>query len=310
MTRDLYEGTVFDLTTGIDAGPFGDPMRYGPLFRWNSPTMGVTYEQYTKGLGFQRPISLWRTSYAAVTQSRASLPDEVGAVTWLAQYAPHHSSFIPIYASPDHAPSVLKKGSLYYFERSSNWWIHCMVSNYISKWYRYTLPDVRKLQRSIETTLFSRQPTVEMEAVKKLASEGIVASKLMLEQYHESSAVMVRDKWWDFFFDMVSHLFNAYSFAVHVRFAPFLQYPQRLFSCLFTNFEFPLLLQVGKYHDMYRINYPFNANFLATYSYLSVPRWYYEQIGYWGAPGSPPPGEEHAMGKNCRLNQPPLKMLA
>ena len=33
-----------------------------------------------------------------VTQSRASLPDAVGAVTWIAPYAPHHSTFVPVYA--------------------------------------------------------------------------------------------------------------------------------------------------------------------------------------------------------------------
>lgn len=47
---------------------------------------------------------------------------------------------------------------------------------------------------------------------------------------------------------------------------------------------------------MYMIDYPNTSNFLDAYTYLSVPRWYYEQIGYWGAPNTPPPGEEHAQG--------------
>ena len=78
MTRDQYEGTPFDLTKGIASGPFGDPMRYGPLFKWDDAYNGVTFSQFEKGIGFARPISLWRTSYATVTQSRQKLPDEIG----------------------------------------------------------------------------------------------------------------------------------------------------------------------------------------------------------------------------------------
>lgn len=208
MTRDQYEGSQFDMTTGVDAGPFGDPMRYGPLFKWQDGANGITYSQFEKGIGFQRPISLWRTSYATVTQSRKNLPDEIGAVTWLAPYAPHHSSFVPIYANAEKTPSSLNKGTLYSFDQGSNWWIHCLTSNYLSKWYRYTLHDIRALQRNIETTLFSRQPAVEAEAKKLLESShhkatGVKAAAKFLGEYHESSAKMILDSWWDFFFNMV-----------------------------------------------------------------------------------------------------------
>ena len=37
-------------------------------------------------------------SHHPLFQSRASLPDAIGAVTWIAPYAPHHSTFVPIYA--------------------------------------------------------------------------------------------------------------------------------------------------------------------------------------------------------------------
>ena len=34
---------------------------------------------YNIGVGFERPISLWRTAYSTVTQSRSDLPDAIGA---------------------------------------------------------------------------------------------------------------------------------------------------------------------------------------------------------------------------------------
>jgi hypothetical protein len=51
------------------------------------------------------------TAYSTVTQSRSFLPDVVGAVTWIAPYAPHHSSFVPVYASAPVTPSSLNTGT-------------------------------------------------------------------------------------------------------------------------------------------------------------------------------------------------------
>jgi dipeptidase len=112
MNRDQYEGTPFDLTKGTDSGPFGDPMRYNPVNSLQDPVDGVSRESFLHhGLGFHRAISIWRTAYSTITQSRAGLPNEIGAVTWVAQYAPHHSTFVPIYAAVDQVPSTLRTGT-------------------------------------------------------------------------------------------------------------------------------------------------------------------------------------------------------
>jgi dipeptidase len=98
------------MTTGLDAGPYGDPMRFPPMTKWRDPVQGVTYDSYMHGtfltlmnssrmqcdpstvpfhtgLGFQRPISLWRTTYSSITQARSNLPDVIGAVTWIGKNA-------------------------------------------------------------------------------------------------------------------------------------------------------------------------------------------------------------------------------
>lgn len=111
MNRDQYEGTDFDMSASLDGGPFGDTMRYPPTPALKDPENGVTYEEFEHSLGSQRAISLFRTSYSTVTQSRAHLPDVIGAVTWIAQYAPHHSSFVPVYAAASKTPSSLNTGT-------------------------------------------------------------------------------------------------------------------------------------------------------------------------------------------------------
>ncbi|GAJ06329.1 unnamed protein product, partial [marine sediment metagenome] len=71
INRDHMEGTQFDLTKGPAAGPFGTPERYG----------GGAGEKEVKG-GWERAISLNRTSYSYVIQSRSWLPDPIGGLVW------------------------------------------------------------------------------------------------------------------------------------------------------------------------------------------------------------------------------------
>lgn len=47
-----------------------------------------------------------RTSYSSVTQSRSYLPDEVGALLWVAQYKPSVSTFVPFYVAMHEVRSV------------------------------------------------------------------------------------------------------------------------------------------------------------------------------------------------------------
>jgi dipeptidase len=61
---------------------------------------------------FERSISLFRTSYSTVTQSRP-LPDRVGARVWLCQYMPAMSAYIPAYVAADELPESLTVGSLF-----------------------------------------------------------------------------------------------------------------------------------------------------------------------------------------------------
>ena len=66
------------------------------------------------------------------------------------QYAPHFSTFVPVYASAPVAPSSLNRGTQYKLDKQSNWWIHCLLGNYVSRWYVHTIDDVRLFQAAQE----------------------------------------------------------------------------------------------------------------------------------------------------------------
>ena len=208
INRDQYEGSEFDMTKGTDSGPFGDPMRFAPIGKARDPDNGLTADEYNAGLGFQRAISLWRTTYSSITQSRASLPDEVGAVTWIAQYAPHHASFLPVYASAQ-APSSLNTGTQYKLDKKSNFWIHSLTGNYLSRWYVHTIAEVQAFQRRQEAFVFAKQAEAEHLAMQ-LLSHSRSAAVSAVQSFAELMGSTIRDAWWDFFFDMAGTFRDMY----------------------------------------------------------------------------------------------------
>ena len=70
--RDHYEGTDYDMTKGIDAGPFGNPNRWREI-NWTVDDLEYLWE---------RPISTQQTAYSMVAQLRDSLPNPMGDVLW------------------------------------------------------------------------------------------------------------------------------------------------------------------------------------------------------------------------------------
>jgi dipeptidase len=71
----------------------GSPTRYDGTTQWMD---GVTFERLREG-HFERAISLHRTIYSYVTQSRSWLPDAIGARLWFAPHQPHTSAYVPFY---------------------------------------------------------------------------------------------------------------------------------------------------------------------------------------------------------------------
>ena len=98
VQRDHYEGSAFDLTQGLAAGPYGDPNR------WDSaPVDNLTRADVLQG-SFERAISMFRTSYSIVAVARAAVPDQL-ALVWICQYAPSSSSYAPFYVAADAVPA-------------------------------------------------------------------------------------------------------------------------------------------------------------------------------------------------------------
>lgn len=159
--RDHYEGTQFDLTKGLAAGPYGSPNRYiGKYDRVDFPNK---LKNKLKG-AWERSISIYYTGYVYVTQIRDWLPDSIGGVTWIAYDDPSLSCFIPFYAGITDLPKNFQYGSPVEFDKNFAWWAFNLCANW-TYYFNYAAKEILSKQKQFEEAEFKQQKEIEDKAL-------------------------------------------------------------------------------------------------------------------------------------------------
>ncbi len=184
LMRGHYENTDFDMTKGIDAGPYNSPNRWRPLM-WTHDSVEYAWE---------RPISTQQTGYSFVSQSRSFLPDGVGGVLWYGVDDTWMTCYTPLYCSIDAIPESFTVGELGKFSWESAWWTFNFVSNFANLKYSYMEPDILAVQKEIEGNLLALQPAVEKTAAA-LAKNDPELMKRYLTDYSVSQAELTVKRW-------------------------------------------------------------------------------------------------------------------
>lgn len=141
---DHYEGTPWDMTQDVGAGPFGSPYRWRPL----------TWEVDGKEYMHERAIGTQQTGFTFVAEMRGWLPREVGAKTWYGVDDAASALFIPIYNNILESPECLRPGNgdLLTFSWTSLFWMTSWVSQ-----QRYTRwSEMSADVEAVRTALFDR----------------------------------------------------------------------------------------------------------------------------------------------------------
>ncbi|NQU06644.1 MAG: C69 family dipeptidase [Calditrichaeota bacterium] len=184
LMRDHYEGTAYDMTKGIDAGPYGNPNRWRPMW------FTVDSVEYA----WERPISTQQTGFSFVSQSRDWLPDGIGGVYWYGVDDTYTTCYTPLYCCIDSLPKSFTIGNLQNFSWDSAWWVFNFVANYACLKYSYMIEDIQAVQSIIERSYIAMQPSVEERALK-LNQENPELLTEYLTDYSVSNAENMVKSW-------------------------------------------------------------------------------------------------------------------
>lgn len=184
LNRDHYQGTEFDLASGLASGPFNTPMRHE-----QGPTA-------VEG-AWERPISMHRTSYSTVLQCRHWLPNSVGGVVYWGADAPETTVYVPFYAGVTHIPESFYTGYLLSYTRDSAWWAFDFVNNWANLRYNSMIQDVKQAQQQLEGSWFEGQQEFEARVVAMLQdSSNVEAAQTLINQKCNENAESVVQRWW------------------------------------------------------------------------------------------------------------------
>lgn len=163
VMRDHYEGTPMDMRTDIGAGGNACPYRWRPM---EFEVDGKTYVN-------ERAIATQQTGFWFVAQSRAALPDIVGALLWFGTDDAATSYLTPIYVNTREVPECFRvgNGDLFKYSETSSFWMNNRISNSCYKMYNQMEPVVRKAIDEFENAQMKKEiPHFDSLAVKMLGA--------------------------------------------------------------------------------------------------------------------------------------------
>lgn len=184
LMRDHYEGTDYDMTKGVDAGPYGTPNRWRPM-NWK-----VNDAEYV----WERPISTQQTGFSFVSQSRSWLPDPVGGVYWYGVDDTYTTCYFPLYCGVNGIPESFAVGKLSAFSWDSAWWVFNFVANFANVRYRDMIADIQAVQDDLEGTFIALQPAVDNTALQLHDTDRELMARYLTD-YCVTHGELVVERW-------------------------------------------------------------------------------------------------------------------
>lgn len=152
--RDHYEGTVFDMSADMSAGPWASPYRNQPINFKDSKGADMFRE---------RPIGCQQSGMTMVCQMRNFLPNEVGGVTYFNLDDATMVAYVPVYCCINRIPEPFRRenSNILEFSTESAFWMNNFVSNMVYPRWSAMIGDLREAQKELEDYYAEDQKEVE-----------------------------------------------------------------------------------------------------------------------------------------------------
>jgi dipeptidase len=159
IMRDHYEGTPMDMNTDFGAGPYGCPYRWRPL-TWKVD--GVEYFN-------ERAVSTQQTGFSFVAQCRSWLPSQIGGIFWFGVDDSYSTVYAPMYCGITSVPQSYAQGNgaMMKFNPDAAFWVFNQVSNFAYTRYKDMIPEIRAVQKELESKFIEEQvPVIDKKATE------------------------------------------------------------------------------------------------------------------------------------------------
>ena len=150
LMRDHFEGTDFDMTQDVGAGPFACPYRWRPM-SWEVDSVKYVHERAT---------STQQTGFSFVSQMRSWLPGPIGGIFWFGVDDTYSTVYNPMYCGMTRVPEAFAVGTadFHHFSWKSGFWVFNWVANFAYSRYIDMIKDIQVVQRDLEGSFLAAQP--------------------------------------------------------------------------------------------------------------------------------------------------------
>ncbi len=196
--RDYLQGTEYDMTRDIGAGPWGKPYRWRPL----------TWELDGKTYIHERTTATQQTGFSYIAQLRKDYPDPIGGITWFGVDDANLTVYVPMYAGIRRAPDAYAEGngSILEYSDDAAFWIFNKVAHFVYLRYSIKLPDVRKVQNELESKFMAFVPAVDI-AAKELYENDPELARDFITDFSVKMGNYTTERWEELFrFLMVKYI--------------------------------------------------------------------------------------------------------
>jgi len=196
--RDHLEGTEYDMSKDVGAGPYGLPYRWRPM----------TWKVDDKNYFHERTTATQQTAFSFIAQLRAHYPDPVGGIFWFGVDDTNTTVYVPFYAGIRSVPECYREGngSILEFSDTAAFWVFNQVAHFAYLRYSEIFPDIRKIQQEIETG-FRRAVVAVDRAAAELYKTDPETARDFLSSFSTGMANQTVNRWKELYrFLMVKHL--------------------------------------------------------------------------------------------------------
>ena len=198
---DHLEGTEYDMTQGLAAGPFGNPTR------WQIGSGQKPEDMSSED--WEREIAQFRCSYSFVAELRPDMPGELGSVLWFGEDSPDTTVYTPIYAGTTEVPVEWSTGERKNFDQDCAWWAFNLVNNYANLNWDAMYPVIRERKAEIEAEYFAEQADIDAQAMALYEAGDLEGAKALVTEYVYNNMTELNETWWNFAWELLGHYYDG-----------------------------------------------------------------------------------------------------